>query len=261
MQKKCQRKCQPAKGQVQQEKPRHVGRRAFSFGFVKETKASNKAYIVSKPEEGSKPTCLVNVQLPRGPDQDRVMSALMAKACEEASLEKKAAGLIQRSAAEGHASTACIKAPLGEDQGTDSKPWRWKRRERERRGLEPGPRQCRARSKSQHRPNPPEPPKPRRAQPAQGTPAQPEQGCFRSNEEKPKPEQGPSQSTGTKEETVSRMQKAQAQRRKMHQSLQRLSRQWSLSQNEQPAQGQNEQPKKGHDAAHDGADDKGTLDF
>ena len=57
--------------------------------FVKETKASNKAYIVSKPEEGSKPTCLVNVQLPRGPDQDRVMSALMAKACEEASLEKK----------------------------------------------------------------------------------------------------------------------------------------------------------------------------
>ena len=48
---------------------------------------------------------------------------------------------------------------------------------------------------------------------------------------------------------------------KMHQSLQRLSRQWSLSQNEQPAQGQNEQPKKGDDAAHDGADDKGTLDF
>ena len=76
------------------------------------------------------------------------------------------------------------------------------RQERERRGLEPGPRQCRARSKSQHRPNPPEPPKPRRAQPAQGTPAQPEQGCFQSNEEKPKPEQGPSQSTGTKEETV-----------------------------------------------------------
>lgn len=64
-------------------------KKSLSFGFVKETKASNKAYIVSKPEEGSKPTCLVNVQLPRGPDQDRVMSALMAKACEEASLEKK----------------------------------------------------------------------------------------------------------------------------------------------------------------------------
>ena len=35
-----------------------------------------------------------------------------------------------------------------------------------------------------------------------GTPAQPEQGCFQSNEEKPKPEQGPSQPTATKEETV-----------------------------------------------------------
>ena len=53
-------------------------KKSLSFGFVKETKASNKAYIG-----------LVNVQLYRGPDQDRVMSALMAKACEEASLEKK----------------------------------------------------------------------------------------------------------------------------------------------------------------------------
>ena len=104
---------------------------------------------------------------------------------------------------------------------------------------------------------PPEPPKPRRAQPAQGTPAQPEQGCFQKNQSLNKAQV--SQLVQKKRQFQNA--KSPSPTQKMHQSLQRLSRQWSLSQNEQPAQGQNEQPKKGDDAAHDGADDKGTLDF
>ena len=40
--KKRQRKCQPAKGQVQQAKPRHVGRRAFPLGLLRKPKLQTR---------------------------------------------------------------------------------------------------------------------------------------------------------------------------------------------------------------------------
>lgn len=48
-----------------------------SFGWVKVTQASQKAYIQAKSDMGSKPYCLVNVSLNKGPDQDSTMESLM----------------------------------------------------------------------------------------------------------------------------------------------------------------------------------------
>ena len=59
------------------------------FGWIKQTRASKKAYIQAKPGEGQdKAHCLVNVGLPAGPKQDKVMDAVFAKALGEESLEK-----------------------------------------------------------------------------------------------------------------------------------------------------------------------------
>ena len=53
------------------------------FGFIHETKASQKACINAKPEMADKPHCLVNVQLAAGQLQDMVMKKVFAKAQEE----------------------------------------------------------------------------------------------------------------------------------------------------------------------------------
>lgn len=63
--------------------------KSASFGWIKQTRASKKAYIQAKPGEGQdKAHCLVNVGLPAGPKQDKVMDAVFAKALGEESLEK-----------------------------------------------------------------------------------------------------------------------------------------------------------------------------
>ena len=52
-----------------------------SFGLVKETKASSKAYIQARNGPTDKPYCLVNVSLPKGAEQSQVMAELMEEAC------------------------------------------------------------------------------------------------------------------------------------------------------------------------------------
>ena len=53
--------------------------KSASFGWIKQTRASKKAYIQAKPGEGQdKVHCLVNVGLPAGPKQDKVMDAVFA---------------------------------------------------------------------------------------------------------------------------------------------------------------------------------------
>lgn len=54
-----------------------------SFGFIHQTKATQKAYINAKPEMADKPYCLVNVQVAAGQLQDMVMNKVFAKAQEE----------------------------------------------------------------------------------------------------------------------------------------------------------------------------------
>ena len=60
---------------------------SLSFGYLKGTYASEKAYIVYKPEKADKPICLVNVALPRGEAQTEVMKKLLEMAS-QASLTK-----------------------------------------------------------------------------------------------------------------------------------------------------------------------------
>ena len=52
-----------------------------SFGLVKETKASSKAYIQARDGPTDKPYCLVNVSLAKGSEQSQVMAELMEAAC------------------------------------------------------------------------------------------------------------------------------------------------------------------------------------
>ena len=54
-----------------------------SFGWVHETKASTKAYLVCKKAWEDKASCLVNVNLPKGERQSQVMAALVEKCKEE----------------------------------------------------------------------------------------------------------------------------------------------------------------------------------
>ena len=56
---------------------------SLSFGWVKQTKATEKAYIQAKDELESKAYCLVNVSLRKGPEQDQVMETLMAEVVKE----------------------------------------------------------------------------------------------------------------------------------------------------------------------------------
>lgn len=51
-----------------------------SFGWLKMTKASHKAYIQARDGKDTKVYCLVNVSLPKGDDQERVMQELMDEA-------------------------------------------------------------------------------------------------------------------------------------------------------------------------------------
>ena len=54
-----------------------------SFGLVKATKATEKAYIQAKENAESKAYCLVNISLGKGSDQDSVMEAVLAEARKE----------------------------------------------------------------------------------------------------------------------------------------------------------------------------------
>ena len=56
---------------------------SLSFGWVKQTKATEKAYIQAKYELESKAYCLGNVSLRKGPEQDQVMETLMAEVVKE----------------------------------------------------------------------------------------------------------------------------------------------------------------------------------
>ena len=58
-----------------------------SFGYFKGIYASEKAYIVYKPEKADKPICLVNAALPRGEAQTEVMEKFSEMAS-QASLTK-----------------------------------------------------------------------------------------------------------------------------------------------------------------------------
>ena len=56
---------------------------SLSFGWVKQTKATEKVYIQAKYELESKAYCLGNVSLRKGPEQDQVMETLMAEVVKE----------------------------------------------------------------------------------------------------------------------------------------------------------------------------------
>ena len=60
---------------------------SLSFGYLKATYASEKAYIVHKPEKAAKPSCLVNVSVARGKEQTEIMRKLLEMAS-QASLAK-----------------------------------------------------------------------------------------------------------------------------------------------------------------------------
>ena len=51
-----------------------------SFGFLKVTKACEKAYIQARDEKGKKPFCLVNVAVGRGGLQDQIMAKVLEEA-------------------------------------------------------------------------------------------------------------------------------------------------------------------------------------
>ena len=59
-----------------------------SFGWMKATYASKKAYIVSKLEKAGKPSCLVNVSMEKGEKQSLLVQKLLSKAA-EAGLSKE----------------------------------------------------------------------------------------------------------------------------------------------------------------------------
>ena len=54
-----------------------------SFGFLKATYASEKAYVVSKSDMSSKATCLVNIAVAKGPRQTAIVEKILAYAVKE----------------------------------------------------------------------------------------------------------------------------------------------------------------------------------
>ena len=54
-----------------------------SFGLVKATTASEKAYLQAKNASGAKPYCLVSVGIPKGEKQSQIVAALLEKCKEE----------------------------------------------------------------------------------------------------------------------------------------------------------------------------------
>ena len=61
---------------------------SVSFGWLKPTMAKDKAYIQARTDKQSKVYCLVNVALPKGPEQSKVMEALMGMAQTKQGLDK-----------------------------------------------------------------------------------------------------------------------------------------------------------------------------
>ena len=96
--------CKPAKAWKRPSKPANAGRKrpaknlevatvshwvqSHSFGWMKATYASKKAYIVSKLEKAGKPSCLVNVNIEKGEKQSLLVQKLLSKAA-EAGLSKE----------------------------------------------------------------------------------------------------------------------------------------------------------------------------
>ena len=71
----CSRK-RPAKGS-------HAWEVSTSFGLVNATTASAKAYLQAKNDSGTKPYCLVNIGIPKGEKQTKIVAALLEKCKEE----------------------------------------------------------------------------------------------------------------------------------------------------------------------------------
>ena len=86
-QKKPAKSSKQAKAKASMKKPsvvmahHHSWVASCSFGLVKETKASSKAYIQARDGPTDKPYCLVNVSLAKGAEQSQVMAELMEAAC------------------------------------------------------------------------------------------------------------------------------------------------------------------------------------
>lgn len=77
----------PAKGNTVKKKPSCSSNLAWtvspSFGLVKATTASEKAYLQAKNASGEKPYCLVNIGIPKGEKQSQIVAAVLGKCKEE----------------------------------------------------------------------------------------------------------------------------------------------------------------------------------
>ena len=60
--------------------PKQTWAESASFGWIKATKATEKAYIQARHDETSKAYCLVNIGLAKGPQKGAVVEKLMAEA-------------------------------------------------------------------------------------------------------------------------------------------------------------------------------------
>ena len=85
--KKLGMKKKPAKGNTVKKKPSCSSNLAWtvspSFGLVKATTASEKAYLQAKNASGEKPYCLVNIGIPKGEKQSQIVAAVLGKCKEE----------------------------------------------------------------------------------------------------------------------------------------------------------------------------------
>ena len=61
---------------------------SVNFSWVKATFAAKKAYIVARDNHQSKPQCLVNLNMEKGPEQSRLMQILLDKAQHQQGLSK-----------------------------------------------------------------------------------------------------------------------------------------------------------------------------
>ena len=78
-------KKKPAAKPAKAEMPRQASSwtASASFGFLKATYATEKAYIVSKPDMASKASCLVNIAIHKGERQKCIVEKIMAYAVKE----------------------------------------------------------------------------------------------------------------------------------------------------------------------------------
>ena len=61
---------------------------SVNFSWVKATFAAKKAYVVARDNHQSKPQCLVNLNMEKGPEQSRLMQILLDKAQHQQGLSK-----------------------------------------------------------------------------------------------------------------------------------------------------------------------------